>query len=161
MIVKAISIVDLLQVDIFQGMTRFDLIKRENDEMVNDVLYKLGVDSKDHPVYIQACQHRTAFDNKVVVDYRFIGMERTDKKWKPFATLHTRINSHKDKSLQQILYGMCEGQMPEDKDGDTCNWQEEDTDPDFRDNVETIKTLQMAQINIRGGLHDHENLLFL
>ena len=31
MIVKAISIADLLQVDIFQGMTRFDLIKREND----------------------------------------------------------------------------------------------------------------------------------
>ena len=41
MIVKAISIVDLLQVDIFQGMTRFDLIKRENDELVNDALYKL------------------------------------------------------------------------------------------------------------------------
>lgn len=163
------SIVDMLKLPQFKGMNEQQLLQRENDNVIMNLLYPVGVD-KNKALVIQACKHRTN-SGEVVVNWRYVFEERSDREhlWSGHASLEARIHSTKDTTLIGELSVM--GQLfrvstdgsgavlksNKNKDVDLLA-HEEDEDVDMV--VSQIEALQSIQKHIRGELMADENVLF-
>lgn len=101
--VRRVSFHDLKKLPHFFKMSSLEILSRESDEKLRDVLWELGVDTSRHYGY-SACKHRT-FDGEVVIDFSIIGDERTDKQWlkSKYSTMQALIASQKDNELKSDL----------------------------------------------------------
>lgn len=159
--IKSVSVFDLQMFPQFKDVSEFDLIHPDNYDEVMDLLHLLGMNTKSSKLSpcVQACKHRT-ITNKVVVGYRWVGLERTDAEWKPYASLESRIHSHSDLTLVSELLRMSRegGLVDERRIGKADNTKP--TEPDYDSVVEQILWLQKKQREIRGCLSGDEDILY-
>lgn len=173
--IQGISFYDVLTIPEFSGLKMFDLLPTQMDSKVAPYLYKLGIDV-NHVVLIQACKHRR--DNgEVVLGYRYVGRERTDKSWLNciHSSMAARIDSQKDKHLAADMLKMSkEGQdwrsfkamaiavaadAGELEYVQKHGFEEEKPEPTYKEDLSEIQTLMELQRAVRGGLHPDENTL--
>lgn len=159
--IKSVSTYDLQMFPQFKDMSEFDLIHPDNYDAVTNLLFQLGMDIKSNkfPPSVQACKHRT-IKNQVVVGYRWIGLERTDVEWKPYASLESRIYSHKDLTLVSELLSMSREGSWGDERKCSKRCKSKPTEEDYKEVVEKIKQLQEKQFAIRGCLSGDEDILY-
>lgn len=158
------SAADLIKLPPFaeKGMREIDLLKRENDETILNMLYPFGID-KDKGLLVQACRHRKA-NKKIVTNWRYVFEERMDREWlwSGRASLEARIYSTKDLTLIGELSAM--GQLfrsSTDGSGAIAKMaKEEEPEASFAHHQEEIRALQRIQEHIRGALLADEDLLF-
>lgn len=169
-----VSFTDLLLVPKLKSYTYFDLLKKDIEEEILPFLFELGIDT-NKKIVVQACQHRN-LQNKVVVNYRFMGYERIDKQWidSPYATMIGRIGAQKDHDLALDMRNMsAEGMSFSDfslmaleevkkrkgkKDEDLLDYSKEYGE-ECLSILQQMKTLQDIQISVRGPLDEEEDLI--
>lgn len=160
------SAYDLLETPWWEGMTMFDLLKKENDESVKKVVRHLGADVRD--MDIQACVHRR-LSGEVVVGYRYIFREREDKEWlsKRASNIEAHIAAQPDSALKgdmiqassegvgeagwnaMVLNSISTSKIENSRSKDLLM-------EDYQENAQLIKALQHAQKDIRGYLNKDE-----
>ena len=104
--IKMFSAEDVLSLPQFEGYNVFELIKKENDQVVADLLYPVGADNKKD-VEVYPCRHRKV-DGTTTVNYVYVFFERTDKEWlsSAYSTMSARIDAVKDGALKAELLRM-------------------------------------------------------
>ena len=89
----------------YKGLTEEDLLCPSKDEIVNPVLYQLGINPA-RGWYIQANKMRT-LDIESIIGYRYVGVVRNDHEWlnSKYSDVMDRIaaSSFEDISLTQEL----------------------------------------------------------
>ena len=172
--IRGISFYDVLSIPEFSHMKHFDLLPTTMDSKVSPYLFKLGIDTS-HVILIQACKHRKD-DGQVVLGYRYVGRERTDKPWLNcvHSTMAARIDSQKDKHLAAEMLRMSkEGQdwrsfkamaIASAKAEDITAAQrhgleEEKPEPSYREDISEIQSLMEVQRAVRGYIHPDEDTL--
>lgn len=172
-----VSFRDILSLPQFEGWTPTSLLDRKNDSTILNMFHPFGAD-KQKPLIVQAAKHRTK-SNKIVVDFRYVFEERTDKEWinSSRCSLETRINRHKaDTTLIGLLSQM--GDMHRTSRDNVCAIGDAmravaqkksrvqlviptDWDEDMEATIQLILTLHQVQKHIRGEhLLADENVLF-
>lgn len=98
--IKLFSAEDILTLPEFQGMNVFDLIKKDNDELIGSLLHQVGADNNKE-VEVFPCRHRK-IGGAETVNYVYVFWERTDPLWlhSPFSTMEARIEAQKDGELK-------------------------------------------------------------
>jgi len=173
--IKYCSFVDVLALPQFKGLNEQHLLHRDNDAIILDLLYPIGVD-KNTPVVIQACRHRSNTKG-IVTNYRYVFAERRDKEhlWFGNPSLEVRINDTKDNTLIGEL-SMLADLYRQSKDNvlEICEAMKAvalskakknvivstDFEPDMDKVVEEIKALQHLQKSIRGWISADEDVLW-
>lgn len=77
--IAAISYISLSEIQKVKPWITWDFIQ-ENQKEFEEMLYDLGLDTKNYPYEVQNVQHRNRF-NEIVSCERFVGNERTDRDW--------------------------------------------------------------------------------
>lgn len=168
------SFTDLLLVPKLKDYTYFDLLKKDLEGEIFPYLFEFGIDT-NKKIVVQACQHRN-LQNKVVVNYRFMGYERIDKQWidSPYSSMIGRIGAQSDQDLALDMRNMsAEGMSFSDfslmaleevskrkakKYEDLLDYSKEYGE-ECLDILKQMKTLQEIQISVRGPLDEEEDLI--
>lgn len=162
------SFYDILKIKEFEGLSQFDLLKREMDDVVAPYLFRIG-GNIDKGIKIQACVHRTV-DLQTVTGYRYVLLERNDKEWlaNRNCSMSARIHAQTDPELasdmvRMSMQGTSESKFIEmcakvaGKDG-TVGSMKKDEDENWEENRSTMLALRSIQKDIRGYIHVDEDL---
>lgn len=161
---KAVSCRDVLHVLKAKGVWKKQntgisdelmLIDKNKEELVKPILFELGIDVR-FPFKVDVVNHRD-LNNNTGIGYRFVGDIRKDKAYlhSPLCDIMERISiaSWSDKSLARDMANMVGMRVDfaEGADHIDHNEKADDTVPDYKDNLEIIRSLQKAAMEIRGG----------
>ena len=100
-----LSVSDLKLATKLSGMSELEIIKVENDEIVSEIIYQLGIDT-EFPWIYTANKHRNIRD-QVLIGYRIAGEIRIDEEFRnsKLAGIQERlvISSYKDVSMMEEI----------------------------------------------------------
>lgn len=157
------SLSDLQLISVFKDMSEFDMLRIENDEVMQKYLYILGMDVPDFPLMFLPCIHRN-LQNQIVTGYKVIGECRCDRVYKDswMAGISERllITAFNDASLMKELAELSYKVRDfEDylNDCDAIDFDEEralfpadQLEPDYQENEQKLKELEEILESIRG-----------
>lgn len=160
--ISRISFEDVITIEEFSGLAPRDLLSPEMDSKVSPYLFKLGMDVSK-PFIVQPCKHRR-MNGKVVLNWCYVGMERTDKEWLNcvYSSLEARITAQHDSYLRADMInasteGMSWGAYQAmvtgaiGKEGMTCREVDDDED-DYKESLAMIQAMEALQLSVRGPL---------
>lgn len=151
--IKLFSVLDVLELPQFSHIeSPFHLVQKENDQLIADALFPIGVDNK-REIEVYPCRHRRV-NGEQVVHYAYVFFERQDYEWlhNPMCSMSNRIDSVQDGDLKAILmqlnYSGSVMKFKEDEAAVTRYMREIVVDT-MSEDIETIKSLKIALKNIR------------
>ena len=177
MTIVHVSVLDVQQLPQFQGMSAFEIINKNNDEEISKLMSEIGGD-KERGIYVQACQHRCNQQKQPVVNYRYVMYERKDREWirGGKSSVSMLIETQKDGSLardlavlwqqgatEKLWLAQCYGAAKVRGKGvvtgnDDFPLIKKDRIDNTQEIIDTIRSLQHAQKNIRGEVHPYEDI---
>lgn len=157
------SLSDLQLISAFKDMSEFDMLKIENDELLQKYLYILGMDVPDFPMMFFPCIHRNLQD-KIVMGYKVIGECRCDRAYKDSymagITERLLISAFNDTSLMKEIAELSYKVRDIEEfvnDNDSIDFDEDralfpadQLEPDWEVNEQKLKELGDILLSIRG-----------
>lgn len=167
-----VSLSDMKLVSKLSEMTEFDMIKIENDNLMMEHFYQLGMDCYDYPFVYIPNYHRN-IQNKIVLGYRCVGEVRCDTEFRnsELAGISERlvISSYSDPSfmeeIAQLSYHIRDfANHLNDSDSiefdeDRALFPADQLEPNWEMEEVKIKELQDILDEIRGGCYNSSGAL--
>lgn len=151
---RVISFRDLQRVPALSKLSETELLKIENDDLVNSALVQLGFDIAQ-AIYYTPSKHRDLAGD-VAVGYRAVGELSGDREYmrSRLCPLIERLiwASQRDPSLAKELNNMMGGGVNLDEDAltDSGEYLDEDIEPDYEIVSAQLRALEDIRDSIRG-----------